>query len=152
MKSDSLPPIADLIFLPHLLVGFSISLIMVGAYVAVGFASLTAPKAVWMTNPLIIGFSGNGGTGMGSASDPFKCAPAVSSPVTLKSTVNNPTKISLSLSQSSFHLCGQLFNPLTLTVHCVVASCGGTTYAGTVTVFQGYSTILPSLSVTIVVT
>jgi hypothetical protein len=125
---------------------------MVGAYAAVGFASLTAPKAVWMINQLTIKFSGNGGTGTGSASDPFKCAPAVSSPVILKSTVSNPSKISLSLSQTSFSLCGQLFNPLTLTVHCMVASCAGTSYTATVTVLQGYSLILPNLSVTIVVT
>jgi hypothetical protein len=124
---------------------------MVGAYAAVGFASLTAPKTVWTTNPLTIKFSGNNGAGTGSASDPFKCAPAVSSPVTLKSSGFNPTKISLSLSLTSFALCGQLFNPLTLTVACLVASCAGT-YTGTVTVFQGYSTILPSLSVIIAVT
>ncbi len=124
---------------------------MVGAYAAVGFASLTTPKAVWTINPLTIRFSGNNGAGTGSASDPFKCAPAVSSPVTLKSTVSNPTKISLSLSQTSFALCGQLFNPLTLTVHCLVTSCAGA-YTATVMITQGYNTILPNLSVTIIVT
>jgi hypothetical protein len=110
---------------------------MAGAYAKVGFASLTAPKAVWMINPLTI-------TGIGSALDPFKCAPAVTSPVTLKSSVSNPIKISLSLSKTSFATCGQLFTPLTLTVHCLVTSCAGT-YTGTVTVTQGYSTIPPSL-------
>jgi hypothetical protein len=118
---------------------------MAGAYAEVGFASLTAPKAVWTINPLTI-------TGIGSASDPFKCAPAVTSPVTLKSSVSNPIKISLSPSQTSFATCGQLFNPLTLTVHCLVASCAGTTYTATVTVTQRYSMIPPSLAVTIVVT
>jgi hypothetical protein len=117
---------------------------MVGAYAEVGFASLTAPKGVWTINPLTI-------TGIGSALDPFKCAPAVTSPVTLKSSVSNPIKISVSLSQTSFATCGQLFNPLTLTVHCLVNSCAGT-YTATVTVTQGYSTIPPSLSVNIVVT
>ena len=118
---------------------------MAGAYAEVGFASLTAPKAVWMINPLTI-------TGIGSASDPFKCAPAVTSPVTLKSSVSNPVKIGLSLSQTSFATCGQTFNPLTLTVHCLVASCAGT-YTATVTVTQGYySTTPPSLMVNIVVT
>jgi len=124
---------------------------MVGAYVSVGFASLTAPKAVWKINPLTIQFSGNGGTRIGIASDPFKCAPAVTSPVTLKPSVSNPVKISLSLSQTSFPLCGQLFNSLTLTVHCLVASCTGT-YAATVTVTQSYSTIPPGLTVSMVVT
>ena len=118
---------------------------MAGAYAEVGFASLAAPKAVWMINPLTI-------TGIGSASDPFKCAPAITSPVTLKSSVSNPVKISLSLSQTSFATCGQLFNPLTLTVHCLVASCAGT-YTATVTVTQGYySTTPPSLMVNIVLT
>jgi hypothetical protein len=116
---------------------------MAGAYAEVGFASLTAPKAVWTINPLTM-------TGIGSASDPFKCAPAVTSPVTLKSSVSNPIKISLSPSHTSFATCGQLFNPLTLTVHCLVASCAGT-YTATVAITQGYSTIPPSLSVTIIV-
>jgi hypothetical protein len=124
---------------------------MVGAYMAVGFASLTAPKAVWMTNPLAIQFSSNDGAGTGSASDPFKCAPAVSNAVTLQSSVSNPTKISLSLSQTSFATCGQTFNPLTLTVRCLVTSCTGS-YTATVMITQGYSTIPPNLSVTIVVT
>jgi hypothetical protein len=124
---------------------------MAGAYAEVGFASLTAPKAVWTVNPLTIMFSGNGGMGTGSASDPFKCAPAVTSPVTLMSSVSNPIKISLSLSKTSFATCGQLFNPLTVTVHCLVASCAGS-YTATVTVTQGYSTIPPSLAATIVVT
>ena len=137
-------------YLPHLLVGLSISLIMVGAYAAVGFASLTTPKAVWTINPLTIRFSGNNGAGTGSASDPFKCAPAVSSPVTLKSTVSNPTKISLSLSQTSFALCGQLFNPLTLTVHCLVSSCAGS-YTGIVKIFHGYTEILSEVTVNITV-
>jgi hypothetical protein len=124
---------------------------MVGAYAEVGFASLTAPKAVWTISPLTIEFSGNGGTGTGSPSDPFKCAPAVTSPVVLKSSVSNPIKISLSFTQTSFAICGQLFNPLTLIVHCLVASCAGS-YTATVTVTQGYSTIPPSLAVNIVVT
>jgi hypothetical protein len=136
--------------LPLLIVGLSISLIIAGAYAEVGFASLTVPKAVWTINPLTIKFSGNGGRGTGSASDPFKCAPAVTSPVTLRSSVSNPIKISLFLGQTSFATCGQLFNPLTLTVHCLVATCSGT-YTATITVTQGYSTIPPNLAVTIVV-
>ena len=124
---------------------------MVGAYAAVGFGSLTEPRGVWMISPLTVRFSGNGGTGTDSTSDPFKCAPAVSSPVTLKSTLSNPTKISLSLSRTSFDLCGRLFNPLTLTVHCLVALCAGT-YTATVMILQGYRTFPPDLSVTIVVT
>ena len=124
---------------------------MAGAYAEVGFASLTAPKAVWTTNPITIKFSANGGTGAGSASDRFKCAPAVASPVTLKSDVSNPVKISLSISQTSFTTCGQVFHPLTLTVHCLVASCAGI-YTARVTVSQGYSTFPPGLAVTMVVT
>jgi hypothetical protein len=63
--------------------------------------------------------------------------------------VSNPIKISLTLSQTSFATCGQMFNPLTLTAHCLVASCAGTTYTATVTVIQGYTTIPPSLAITI---
>ena len=134
--------------LPHLLIALSISLTMIGAYAEVGSASLTAPKTVWMINPLILQFSGIGGRGTGSASDPFKCAPAIVGPVTLKSSVSNPIKIRVSLSQTGFQTCGQLFNPLTLTVQCLVASCAGT-YTAAVTVIQGYKTIPPGLAITI---
>ena len=141
-------------YLPHLLVGLSISLIMVGAYAAVGFASSSTPKALWSTNPLSITFSGSGGTSSsGSVGDSFKCAPPVTSPVVLHTSVSNPPKISLSTSPSSFASCGPSFNTVTITAHCLVAApnCKGT-YTGTVTIFQGYTTFPPNLSVTIVVT
>src|SRR6266487_2162556 len=141
-------------YLPHLLVGLSISLIMVGAYAAVGFASSTTPKALWSTNPLSITFSGSGGTSSsGSAGDSFKCAPPVTGSVVLHTSVNNPTKVSLAVSQSSFASCGPSFSTVTITAHCLVAapSCKGS-YTGTVTIDQGYSTFTPNLQVTIVVT
>ena len=127
---------------------------MVGAYAAVGFAFSTAPKALWSTNPLSITFSGSGGTGSsGSVGDSLKCAPAVAGPISLKTSVNNPTKISLSTSPSNFASCGPTFNTVTITAHCLVTalSCKGT-YTGTVTVTKGYTTYAPNLSVTIVVT
>jgi len=137
-----------------LLVGLSISLIMIGAYAAVGFASSSTPKALWSTNPLSISFSGGGGTGSsGTAGDSFKCAPDVTGPITLKTSVSNPTRISLSTSPSTFASCGPTFNSVTITAHCLVTApnCKGT-YAGTVTIFKGYTTFPPNLSVTIIVT
>ena len=45
---------------------------------AVGFASLTAPKALWSMNPVNITFSGDAGTGSsGSVGEVVKCAPKV---------------------------------------------------------------------------
>jgi hypothetical protein len=129
------------------LVGLSISLIMVGAYAAVGFASSSTPKALWSTNPLNITFSGSGGTSSsGSAGDSFKCAPDVTGPITFKTSVSNPTKISLTTSPPTF-------NTVTITAHCLVTapSCKGS-YTGTMTIFKGYATYSPNLSVTIVVT
>jgi hypothetical protein len=128
---------------------------MVGAYAAVGFASSSTPKALWSTNPLSITFSGSGGTSSsGSAGDSFKCAPDVTD-VALKTSVSTPTKISLTASQTSFVSCGPPFNSVTLTAHCLVTApnCKGS-YTGTVQIFQPsqYRTILPNLSVTIVVT
>lgn len=128
------------------------SLIMIGAYAAVGFASNGRPKALWSTNPLRISFSGGGGTSSsGSAGDSFKCAPAVMEPITLKTSSSNPTKISLTSNPSTFASCGPTFNTVTITAHCLVTalSCKGT-YTGTVTVTKGYTTYAPNLSVTIV--
>jgi len=127
---------------------------MVGAYAAVGFASSTTPKALWSTNPLSISFSGSGGTGSsGSAGDSLKCAPDVTGPITLKTSVSNPTKISLTTSPSIFASCGPTFNTVTITAHCLATApiCKGT-YTGTVTILKGYATFLPNLSVMIVVT
>jgi hypothetical protein len=127
---------------------------MVGAYGAVGFASSSTPKALWSTNPLSISFSGSGGTSSsGSAGDSFKCAPDVTGPINLKTSVSNPTKISLTTSPSIFDSCGPPFNTVTITAHCLVTApnCKGS-YTGTVTIFKGYATFPPDLSVTIAVT
>jgi len=126
---------------------------MVGAYMAVGFASLTAPKALWSANPVTITFSGSAGTGSsGSVGETIKCAPKVSD-VVFDTTVSNPAKISLTVSPGGEASCGPAPDSVTVTAHCLVAApnCKGM-YTGTVTIFQGYSTIPPSLTVTIVVT
>jgi hypothetical protein len=139
-------------YLPHLLVGLSISLIMVGAYAAIGLSSLSEPKSIWTINPLTISFSGGAGTGSsGNAEDSFKCAPSVTE-VTLRAIVTGlgASKVTLNTSPSSFSSCGPPFNTLTVTAQCLVASCLGT-YTGTVVVFQGYTMVPPDLSVTIVV-
>jgi len=126
---------------------------MVGAYMAVGFASVNAPKAIWSANPVTITFSGSAGTGSsGSVGELVKCAPKVTD-VVFHTTVSNPAKISLSVSPGGEATCGPSPDSVTVTAHCLVAApaCKGT-YHGTVTIQQGYSTIPPSLSVTIVVT
>ena len=120
---------------------------------AVGFASLTAPKALWSANPVTITFSGSSGiSSSGSVGEVVKCAPKVEN-VVFHTTVSDPTKISLTVSPGVEATCGPAPDAVTVTATCLVAvpNCKGT-YTGTVTIFQGYSTIPPSLSVTIVVT
>ncbi len=82
----------------------------------------------------------------------IKCAPKVSD-VVFDTTVSNPAKISLTVSPGGEASCGPAPDSVTVTAHCLVAApnCKGM-YTGTVTIFQGYSTIPPSLTVTIVVT
>jgi len=126
---------------------------MIGAYAAVGFASSNAPKAIWSTNPVTITFSGSAGTASsGSVGETVKCAPKVDN-VVFHTTVSDPTKLSLTVSPGGEATCGPAPDAVTVTAHCLVAApnCKGT-YKGTVTIFQGYSTIPPSLAVTIVVT
>ena len=129
------------------------SLIMVGAYAAVGFASSSAPKALWSANPVTITFSGSGGVGSsGGIGESVKCAPKVDN-VVFHTTVSNPAKISLTTSPNGEATCGPAPDTVTVTAHCLVAAalCKGT-YSGTVSILQGYANIPPSLSVTIIVT
>src|SRR5689334_11171356 len=56
-------------YLPHILVGLSISLIMVGAYAAVGFASSSQPKVMWAADPVRITFTAVSSTSSGSLGD-----------------------------------------------------------------------------------
>src|SRR5207249_5611299 len=76
---------------------------MVGAYMAVGFASVNAPKAIWSANPVTITFSGSAGAG--SVGEFVKCAPKVTN-VNFKTSVNNPTKVSLTVSPTGEATCG----------------------------------------------
>ena len=119
----------------------------------VGFASLTAPKALWSANPITITFSGDAGTGSsGSVGEVVKCAPKVDN-VVFHTAVSNPTKISLTVSPGGEATCGPAPDAVTVTGTCLVAApnCKGT-YTGTVSILEGYNTIPPSLAVTIVVT
>src|SRR5438876_1891414 len=112
-------------------------------------ANSSAPKAIWSTNPITITFSHT--TGVGSASDSFKCAPPYLKPVVFTTTVNKPLLVSLTTSPSSFASCGPSYTTFSLTAHSSVPG----TYSGTVTIRQGsqYGTAIPpSLAVTIVVT
>jgi hypothetical protein len=126
---------------------------MVGAYAAVGFASSTVPKALWSTNPVTITFSGSAGTGSsGSIGEFVKCAPKLTD-VVFQTKVDSPAKIALTTDPKGEATCGPAPDVVTVTATCPVAApnCEGT-YTGTVTILQGYSTILPSLTVNIIVT
>ena len=140
-------------YLPHFLVGLTISLIMVGAYMAVGFASLTAPKAIWSANPVTITFSSSAGIGSsGSVGEFVKCAPKLTD-VVFHTTVSNPSKISLTIGPPGEATCGPSPDAVTVTAHCLVGAidCKGL-YTGTITILDGYNTIPPGLAVAIVVT
>ncbi len=123
---------------------------MVGAYLAVGFASLNAPKALWSANPVTITFSGSAGSG--SVAEFVKCAPKLTD-VVFHTTVSNPSKISLTIGPPGEATCGPSPDPVTVTAHCLVAAvdCKGV-YTGTITIFQAYDAIPPGLTVAIVVT
>src|SRR5438034_6144107 len=94
-------------YLPHLIVGLSISLVMVGAYMAVGFVQSSAPKSTCATNPLTITFAAT--AGQGSAIDSFTCDPSTTNVMLVAhaSRVN----IALSVAPSSF---ASSARPLTL--------------------------------------
>src|SRR5712692_7740484 len=89
-------------FLPHILVGLSISLVMVMAYAAVGFSNGTKPKATWSANPVTITFPATVGTG--SIGDSFTCN-AGAPGVTLIAR-GSPSKLSLIVTPPSFSYCG----------------------------------------------
>ncbi len=139
-------------YLPHLIVGLSISLVMVGAYMAVGFVQTGAPKSTWATNPLTITFAAT--AGHGSAIDSFTCSPSTTNVILVahESTVN----IALTVAPSSFASCSSTPDTVTLTATCLVpaAQCVGT-YQGIVQIRNPanyYGNIPANLKVTIVVT
>ena len=141
-------------YLPHIILGLSISLIMVGAYAAVGFASSSNPKALWSTNPVSIQFTATGVGSSGSVGVSFKCAPAVNN-VFLTTSVSSPSKVQLTVNPQTQSSCGPPFDSETVTATCLVAAtlCKGS-YTGTVTVHRTTAygnTIPPSLTVNIVV-
>jgi len=139
-------------YLPHLIVGLSISLIMVGAYMAVGLALTAAPKASWATSPVTITFAAT--AGHGNVLDSFTCDPSTTNVMLVAhaSTVN----IALSVAPSSFASCSSTPDTVTLTATCLVpaAQCVGT-YQGIVQIRNPanyYGNIPANLKVTLVVT
>src|SRR5438094_8842194 len=92
---------------------------MVGAYMAVGFASVNAPKAIWSTNPVTITCSGSAGTG--SVGESVKCAPKVSN-IVFHTTVSNPAKSSLTGRPGSDATCGPSPDAVSVTAHCLVGA------------------------------
>src|SRR5437667_11213381 len=114
-------------------------------------SSSSSPKATWAVNPVTITFPATLGTG--TKPDSFTCSPT-SSGITLTAKAST-SKVSLSVTPSSFASCGSIPDVVTLTAHCLVpaAQCKGT-YSGLVQIRQpaNYRNIPANLGVTIVVT
>src|SRR6266511_6166523 len=104
-------------YLPHLLVGLSISLVMVGAYMAVGLAQNNAPKATWAVNPLTITVPSTLGTG--GASDSFTCGPSTTN-IVLTARSSSPAKMSLTIAPTGFASCGSTPDTISITATCLV--------------------------------
>ena len=139
-------------YLPYIIAGLAITVIIVGAYVSVGPVQRDAPKAGWGTDPVTITFAA--AAGQGSAIDPLTCAPSTTSLTLIAhaSTMN----IELSVAPSSFASCSSTPDTVTLTATCLVpaAQCVGT-YQGIVQIRNPanyYGNIPANLKVTIVVT
>ena|SRR2546429_3521261 len=139
-------------YLPYIIAGLAITVIMVGAYVSVGPIQSAAPKAGWGTDPVTITFAAT--AGQGSAIDSFTCDPSTTS-ITLISHASTEN-IALSVAPSSFASCSLTPDSVTLTATCLVpaAQCVGT-YQGLVQIRNPanyYGNIPANLKVTIVVT
>jgi len=139
-------------YLPYIIAGLAITVIMVGAYVSVGPIQNAAPKAGWGTDPVTLTFAAT--TGQGSAIDSFTCDPSTTNVILVahESTVN----IALTVAPSSFASCSSTPDTVTLTATCLVpaAQCVGT-YQGLVQIRNPanyYGNIPANLKVTIVVT
>ncbi len=126
-------------------------LVMLAAYAAVHLVPNTSSMELWSENPVSIVFSGSTGiSSKGNVTDSFKCAPPVAN-VNMRTTVNDPTRIKLTLSQHSFLSCGPSFTTITLTAQCLVSACEGS-YTGTIEILNDEYTIIPTgLIVTIIV-
>ena len=139
-------------YLPYIIAGLAITVIMVGAYVSVGPIQSAAPKAGWGTDPVTIMFAAT--AGQGSAIDSFTCDPSTTNVILVahESTVN----IALTVAPSSFASCSSTPDTVTLTATCLVpaAQCVGT-YQGLVQIRNPanyYGNIPANLKITIVVT
>ena len=137
-------------YLPHLLVGVSIILIMVVAYASVGLAMGTTPKATWTTSPVTIIFTAASGTG--TAHDSLTCIPSATGIVLDAKVSQGAVSLTASLATSS---CSSSADLVTLTAHCLVPAtqCNGS-YSGLVQIRQpaNYRNIPANLPVSIVVT
>ena len=140
-------------YLPHIILGLSVSLVIVGAYLAVGIAQINAPKASWAINPLTITFSGAAHSG--ATTDSFTCSPSTTN-IFLTARSSNPSMISLTVAPTSFASCGSTPDTVTITATCLVSAtqCKGT-YQGLVQIHSPsnyYGNIPDNLKVIIVVT
>ena len=138
-------------YLPHLIVAVALVSILGASYASVLAASSTSPKATWAVNPITITFPATVGTG--TKGDSLTCSPTTSG-ITLIAKAST-SKVSLSVTPSSFASCGSIPDVVTLTAHCLVpaAQCRGT-YSGLVQIRQpaNYRNIPANLGVTIIVT
>src|SRR5207247_7648686 len=103
-------------YLPYIIAGLAITVIMVAAYVSVGPIQSAAPKAGWGTDPVTITFAS--AAGQGSAIDSFTCDPSTTNIMLLAraSTVN----IALTIAPSSFASCSSTPDTVTLTATYIV--------------------------------
>ncbi len=133
-------------YLPHLMVGVTISLVMIGAYAVVGFSASTNPKASWATNPLTIHFVST--AGRGGVLDSFACSPSASGVVLLAKA--STAKVSLTATPTSFSSCNSFPHAVTLTAQCLVSpTLCRETYSGLVQIRQpaNYRNIPANLAV-----
>src|SRR5437870_13036595 len=98
-------------YLPYIIAGLAITVIMVGAYIPVGLVQNAAPKAGWGTNPVTITFAAT--AGQASAIDSFTCAPSTTS-LTLIAHASTGN-IALTVTPSSFASCSSTPDSVTLT-------------------------------------
>ena len=104
-----------------------VTALALGAGYYLASAGAIPPSVTWSVNPLFINFSSQ--IGSGSSPDSFTCSPPVA-PVTLKSTSNQPSIITLTVTPSSFSSCGSTPDNILVTATCTPVSQANNTCSG----------------------
>ncbi len=128
-------------YAPHILVGLVLGTILAASYGALVYGpspSSAPPKITWSPTSVRITFSATAGSSGLVGPVSFICSPGTPSIIRLVSLTNNPSKVSLSATPSSFNGCSSgnsSPNNVQLRARCVVSAsqCIGT-YSGTVNV------------------